>query len=102
MYCRNGEMKFYYEGDNNKEAIVNFMRNPRPPPPKIKEPDWSEVESDVVHLTAFNFDTVIQEEASILVMFYAPWCGHCKRMKPQYEQAAGILKAEGVSIYFAS
>lgn len=90
-------MKFQYEGENNKNGIVSFMKNPQPAPAKIKEPEWSDTDSEVVHLTSSSFDPVIKEESSLLVMFYAPWCGHCKRMKPEYEKAAARMKSEGVT-----
>jgi protein disulfide-isomerase/protein disulfide isomerase family A protein 5 len=48
-----------YEGENNKNGLVNFMKNPSKPPEKPKEDNWSAVKSDVVHLTSENFDTVI-------------------------------------------
>lgn len=72
------------------------MRNPQAPPVKIKEPEWSDVDSEVVHLTTSSFDPVIKEEAAVLIMFYAPWCGHCKKMKPEYEKAAAQMKSENV------
>jgi hypothetical protein len=32
-------------------------------------------ESDVVDLTDSDFDTLIKDYPTALVMFYAPWCG---------------------------
>ncbi|KAK7866488.1 hypothetical protein R5R35_014353 [Gryllus longicercus] len=96
LYYESGNKKFVYEGENNKNAIVTFMKNPSKPPEKPKETEWSETDSLVVHLTTENFDKVIKEEPSVLVMFYAPWCGHCKKMKPEYEKAAERLKEEKI------
>ncbi|CAH1796208.1 unnamed protein product [Owenia fusiformis] len=48
--------------------------------------------SDVIDLTDSNFDSVVNGEDIILVEFFAPWCGHCKRLAPEYETAATALK----------
>jgi len=49
-------------------------------------------ESNVIDLDATNFDSIIKENNLILVEFYAPWCGHCKKLVPEYEKAADELK----------
>uniref|UniRef100_A0A7N5ZZH9 Thioredoxin domain-containing protein n=1 Tax=Anabas testudineus TaxID=64144 RepID=A0A7N5ZZH9_ANATE len=66
-------------------------RNPQPPQPKTPEVLWSETDSAVFHLTDESFDSFLKEHPAALVMFYAPWCGHCKKMKPEFDEAAEIL-----------
>jgi protein disulfide-isomerase A1 len=52
----------------------------------------------VITGTTENFDETISGNDYVLVEFYAPWCGHCKHLAPEYENAAQILSDEGSSI----
>ena len=51
--------------------------------------------SNVLTLTDSTIDQALKDHAYILVEFYAPWCGHCKRLAPEYERAANLLKEKG-------
>lgn len=51
-------------------------------------------ESGVVVLGDDNFDKFVKDNPRVLVEFYAPWCGHCKSLKPKWAEAALELNAD--------
>ncbi|KAL0230745.1 hypothetical protein PCE1_004301 [Barthelona sp. PCE] len=49
------------------------------------------VTSNIVEITNENYAMLASDHA-LLLKFYAPWCGHCQKLAPKYEEVATHLK----------
>jgi thiol-disulfide isomerase/thioredoxin len=94
---------------NGKKKLLQFMMKrhdsewqPPPPPPFVNKPAWGEgkdMSGDVIFMTDDYFDKFMQEHPKgFLAMFFAPWCGHCKSLKPKYASASTKTKVPLVAL----
>ncbi|KAG6373480.1 thioredoxin-domain-containing protein [Boletus reticuloceps] len=72
-----------YEAGRDLDSLAMFVMKKTSLLPNIKAPP----PLTTLLLDAHSFDDIALDEAKdVLVTFTAPWCGHCKTLKPIYEE----------------
>ena len=103
---RNNDFKKYNMKDEiNLENIIKFVNdweNKRLKPSLKSEDEPKENNGNVFVVVGKTFEKeVINNDKDVLLLFYAPWCGHCKEFHPKFEEAARILKKDNPKLLFA-
>jgi len=87
LYMPSSKTGILYSNERVLEDFISFINemtglvgNPK------------KIPSFVVDLEDSNFDEVLSDPTKhVMVEFYAPWCGHCKKLAPTYEKVANTF-----------
>ena len=75
------------EPETNEETEEANEEEPEEPEIDLKNPN-------IITLDNSNFTEFIEKNKPIVVLFYAPWCGHCQAFAPEYSKLADKLVEE--------
>lgn len=95
-------LKYAMKEEFSVENLNNFahkLLNGELEPYIKSEPIPENNDAFVKVAVAKNFDEVVLNNGKdTLIEFYAPWCGHCKKLAPIYDELAEKLQNEEIAI----
>ena len=81
-------------GEGVRGFVADYFSGALAPTLKSEEVAADDQTTDVVTLRGKSFnDIVINNSKDVLVEFYAPWCGHCKKLAPVFDEVGARLKS---------
>jgi len=88
--------KFKFDSEITAESIFKYYEDftsGHVKPYMKSDPRPAHQEEAVIVVVGETFEEVVlNDEHDVLIEFYAPWCGHCKSLAPEYLKAAESLK----------
>merc|ERR1711988_620161 len=92
-----GMVKYKLAGELTAAALGSFVREYEAGKlqPHLKSDAVPESQpGPVFTLVGSTFESIVKSTSKdVLVEFYAPWCGHCKKLEPIYKEVAKKLES---------
>ncbi|KAF9045695.1 thioredoxin-domain-containing protein [Hymenopellis radicata] len=90
---KNGEFVEKFKGNRVLDTLVPYIKRhavdvPPPSPEYIPNPNGA-----VAILDTKSFQSTL-DQGSTFVKFYAPWCGHCKKLAPTWVKLAKLFQGK--------
>ena len=77
--------------------FVNKLKNDELEPFLKSEPVPESNDGPVTVAVGKNFDDVVTNNGKdTLIEFYAPWCGHCKKLAPVFDELGTKVSISGI------
>merc|ERR1712241_1554038 len=97
MGAEGKQSKYVFKGDVNADELNKFLEGVAAGTVdrwfKSEAVPDEPLDEGIEVLVGSNFKEAVEDyESDIMVEFYAPWCGHCKKFKPEYEKLSRKLK----------
>jgi len=98
-----GDKKNYvYEGDMEVAKILDFVKQVKAgeiqPNLKSEQPPEEPQTEPVKVVVGKTIETMVfTEDKDVMLEVYAPWCGHCKKLEPEYLKVGKKVEREGFS-----
>jgi len=95
-FFRPGQEALIYKGRRDQETLEKYIRETMDPSLKeeVKVDSTPAIAKDGLYeLTAGNYKNHVAK-GNHFVKFFAPWCGHCKRLAPTWDELAKTLENE--------
>merc|ERR1712085_202496 len=91
---------FIYNGELTKDAIIDYVKKVQSgeikPDLKSEEPPAEPQTDPVKVVTGKTIETLVFDaKKDVLLEVYAPWCGHCKKIEPEYIKVGKKVQKEG-------